>query len=733
MNEPYEYNHATLGVSGRTLVVMRWPLRKQQKGKLERALIECEKANIEGYKDAEFYIKGVQSSVEKAARIIEDCVKNMKKHHIQDPNIIDSVKKQLETVQTEFEQSLFHTQADLLTKRKLSSKFNITLFGKTMSGKSTLMEILTHGDGSHMGDGHPRTTRDVRSYDWKGMKVTDVPGIAAYGGQEDDVLAEDAATFADLILFMITAGQPESTEADWMVKLKRMDKPMICICNFKQSIGTHPDNIRLKRFLDNPKKVEERMNIRELVDQFNLFLKEHLPNEHVDFIVTHLLAKLYSQQPEYKKYQKQLETSSQFDKVESAIIDEVLTNGVLHRKRSYLSIIDSSIYTQMNMLYRFSEEAYSQYRIIQDKIKTFEKWCNHFNETQKSLIQSQIKLEFDKLRNSVPGFVEEHLEHSNLKDLWLKHCEEFKIDKNINQIADSIRSQLESKEKEIFSELENEMNFSLSFSKNTSLGNYQFTNWKRVWRWTGSIGGALLGIAGIISGSGLLGIAALGFKLLFDSFSWLSGSRESKLRKRRKKLSEKLNESINDSEQKKTKEIITWFNRNIETNQCEVINKLWLISKSMLSLANGERKLALGYSNNHTRITKKIVSNVLSAINVPDEEIKRIKTAARVPGRRLTLVIDGHENLPFALRELSNRIQHEYVTVIKLDKKKPVETQLYYLIKCHKVCDSPELRVLKVDDGKQTIAYLKNTGFNQEQLDSIDTIQQLLNIHINLN
>lgn len=712
---------------------MRWPLKRKQRGNLENALIECQKANTEGYKDAEVYIKGVRASVEKAARIIEDCAKNMKKHHIQDSSIINSVKKQLETVQTEFEQSFSRIQADLLTKSKMSSNFNITLFGRTKSGKSTLMEILTHGDGSHMGDGGQRTTRDVRSYDWKGMKVTDVPGIDAYGGQEDDERAEEAATFADLILFMITAGQPESTEADWMVKLKRMDKPMICICNFKQSIGTHPDDIRLKRLLNNPKKVQERMNISELVNQFNLFLKEHLPDEHVDFIVTHLLAKFYSQHPGYNEYQRQLETISQFDKVETAIIDEVLTNGVLHRKRSYLSIIDSSIYTQMNMLYRFSEEAYSQYRMIQDKIKSFDNWCDHFNETQKSLILSKIVLEYDKLRNSVPGFVEEHLEHNNLMDLWSMHCERFNTKKSIDQIADSIKSQLQSKVNEIFSELKNEMDFSLSFSKNSSLGNYQFTNWKRVWRWTGTIGSAGLGIVGLITGSGLLAIAALGFKLLFDFFSWLSGSREAKLRKRRKELSEKLNDSINESEQKAIEDTMAWFYRSIESQQREVISKLWLISKSMLSLANGERKLALGYSKNHTQITKKIVSNVLSAMCVSDNEIKRITTAARVPGRRLTFIIDGSEDMPFALKDLSNRMQHEYVTVIKLDKKKPVETQLFYLIKRLKVCDQPELRVLKVDDGKQTIAYLKNSGFNQEQLDSIDSIQQLLNIHINLN
>ena len=715
----------------KTILTMLWPFGNKQKSDIEKALLECKKANTQGYKDAKVYLEDVRLSVEKAALIIEECVDSMKKHHINDTSVIDSVKKQLEVVHTEFEKSFFQTQSDLLTKSKMSSNFNITLFGRTKSGKSTLMEILTHGDGSHMGNGGQRTTRDVRSYDWKGMSVTDVPGIDAYGGQEDDELAEKAATFADLILFMITAGQPESTEADWMVKLKRMDKPIVCICNFKQSIGTNPDDIRLKRLLNNPEKVEERMNISELNEQFNLFLKEHLPDEHVDFIITHLLAKFYSQQPEYQEYQEKLDNISKFANVEKAIIDEVLTNGVLHRKKCYLSIIDSSIYLQMNMLFKFSKEAYSQYRIIKDKITSFENWCEHFNQNQKSQIQSRITLEYDKLRNSVPGFIEAHLEDSDLTQSWSRHCERLRTNEGIEKIIDSIKSKFKAKVKEVFSELKNEMNFNDTFNKNSPLGDFKITNWKRIWKWTGQVGGVGFTIAATIFSFNPIGWI-LGIGAIFGLFSWFSDSRDKKLRECRKELSEELNKNIDNNERKSIRNAIKWFDENVIPQQREVISKLWLITKSMLSLANGERELALGYSNNHIDITKRIVSNVLRVMNVPEKEIKRIIFAARVPGRRLTLVIEGYENLPFTTTDLYNRMGHEYVHIIKLNRSRPIRSQLRYLLTRLNVCEQPEPTVVKVDDGKQTIAYLHNDGFNQEQLDSIDIIQQLLNIHINL-
>nr|WP_312058989.1 hypothetical protein [Fervidobacterium pennivorans] len=49
-------------------------------------------------------------------------------------------------------------------KKVESTPFSIILFGRTMAGKSTLMEILTCGEGKSIGTGAQRTTRDIRIY-----------------------------------------------------------------------------------------------------------------------------------------------------------------------------------------------------------------------------------------------------------------------------------------------------------------------------------------------------------------------------------------------------------------------------------------------------------------------------------------------------------------------------------------------------------------------------------------
>ena len=64
-------------------------------------------------------------------------------------------------------------QMDLILKNDLDllyenlKNFSIVVYGRTEAGKSTLMETLIHGDGSSIGRGGQRTTRDVREYTGK--------------------------------------------------------------------------------------------------------------------------------------------------------------------------------------------------------------------------------------------------------------------------------------------------------------------------------------------------------------------------------------------------------------------------------------------------------------------------------------------------------------------------------------------------------------------------------------
>lgn len=132
-----------------------------------------------------------------------------------------------------FSHEAYQLKKDLERLHETQKEFTVLVFGRTMVGKSTLMEILTHGEGKSIGNGTQRTTRDVRDYHWNGLKVIDVPGIASFDGKEDDDLALSAAKSADLIMFLISDDGVQAEEAKHLANLLAIGKPVLGLINPK--------------------------------------------------------------------------------------------------------------------------------------------------------------------------------------------------------------------------------------------------------------------------------------------------------------------------------------------------------------------------------------------------------------------------------------------------------------------------------------------------------------------
>ena len=159
--------------------------------KLSEALEKLKKEAKEGRRFADDALNKLKRTVSGVSDEIAKNKEYIKNHGFNSDAITSDICGQLKKINDRFVSIEKNLRDDI---GKLSDeKFSIVLFGKTMAGKSTLMEILTHGDGESIGKGGQRTTLDVRSYEYKGMMVTDVPGVAAFGGEEDSMVAYEAA------------------------------------------------------------------------------------------------------------------------------------------------------------------------------------------------------------------------------------------------------------------------------------------------------------------------------------------------------------------------------------------------------------------------------------------------------------------------------------------------------------------------------------------------------------
>lgn len=201
---------------------------------LDISLKEANQYANKGYEISSSRIKLLEETIATISLKIKKDIDQLNNNNIKNSGIVNSLGTQLNTIIQNFQKVPQKLEMDL---NKLSkTNFSITLFGRTMAGKSTMMEILTHGNGDSIGKGAQRTTRDIRTYTYKNMTVTDVPGIAAFEGEDDEIIAFNEAKKSDLILFLLTDDAPQASEAECLSKIISLGKPVICIINSKVNI-----------------------------------------------------------------------------------------------------------------------------------------------------------------------------------------------------------------------------------------------------------------------------------------------------------------------------------------------------------------------------------------------------------------------------------------------------------------------------------------------------------------
>ncbi|MCF6473565.1 hypothetical protein FAF44_35040 [Nonomuraea sp. MG754425] len=123
--------------------------------------------------------------------------------------------------------------------------FNITLFGRTGAGKSSLMEALTHGDGGSVSDGSSDYTTEVRDIRSGALRLTDTPGTEGWGRSTDAAelraTALTALRSSDLVLLCFDSQNQRQAEFDTVAQwIAEYDKPVIALLNVRNRAWRFP-------------------------------------------------------------------------------------------------------------------------------------------------------------------------------------------------------------------------------------------------------------------------------------------------------------------------------------------------------------------------------------------------------------------------------------------------------------------------------------------------------------
>lgn len=665
---------------------------------LATALSESKQYAQRGYKLANDAVSLLKRTVNLVSLKLQGNISDLKQSNINEQNIAKDLSAQLSSIKQNFEEMPRQLTIDLKAISKNS--FSITLFGRTMAGKSTLMEILTHGNGMSIGKGAQRTTRDVRTYSYNGMMITDVPGIAAFEGQEDEEVAFESAQKCDLILFLITDDAPQAREAECLNKILNLGKPVICLVNVKANIdfGTN-----LKMFA---RDIQKKMDINRLDSikaQFIEFGTQYGQNwRNIRFAYVHLKSAFLSQQTEWEINSNELYKLSRFNYVEKLVISEVIKNGRFYKLKSFSDIVVVPIVDAFETLFKQSAQNSEQGSILIGKKRKLKKWTIEFESDGKKRIESFLSAISGELRKEVASFAEDNYDNSNAEYTWKTIIQSHNIESRASNLLKQLGMECEEELQEICREINSELKFSYTVFSDRSINMPSLIDGKHVWNWaTTLISGGLM-IAGLFV-SGPIGWVGLAVGLVGWLGSFLFSDREKKVLDARKKLERKLithlDKMINNL---KKKMLDVLYNELLKKQLYPTLNQISKIINSVFMLSKTQQDFAKVLNAKLNEMNKIVITEALDYMGFSGLEW-HIANVVRIPGNAMMIVLEDGKRFPEDARKALSYILKEQVWfVFNTNNLKSILKQAI-----GKGCDKGSIRIQYIND-EPRIAHIAN-------------------------
>ena len=634
---------------------------------MRQVLKDCNKSAKKGYSIAKTQEKNLSRALTTAQEKVEQTVADLNSSPCYAPETTEMLEEQLLEIRNAFNSLSFAFKEDLINLRENLSKFSVTLFGRTMAGKSTLMEILTEGDGSSIGKGSQRTTRDVRRYMWNGLEITDVPGIGAFEGEDDEQIAFEAEKTADLILFLITDDAPQITEAECFSRIVKLGKPIICIMNVKASIS---EGTSIKLALRDVNKRFDMERLGKIREQFLQFSEQFGQKwNYIPFAYVHLKSAYLAVRTDNEEERRSFHEASRIDYLLNRIVDQVRTKGEFYRVKTFVDIISNPILESMENLLEQSQMNSVQGRTLLSKKRQFADWKIAFYRDGESQIRSlMVKIKSD-LNGEIASFAEEHFADEKADKAWNKLLETRKIENRCQELLTELESKCNDKLKEISREISNELKFVTAFEGDKSLRMHKIINEKRIWDWSSiTFGGGLSIAAGVAylvgaAAAGPLGWAALAVSLIGVGGSFLFKSRDKKEHEARTRLEENLRKNVTKICDSLEKQMMENIDALVSVRIDELMAEMDKINSVIFRLADTQKELAWGLDDHLIELNEKILHEAITMVG--EKELKGyIQSVARIPGSVCLAQLKDGTAFPKEARDKLYRLMSERVVFI---------------------------------------------------------------------
>ena len=500
---------------------------KVSQAEFEDALKQCSKTANSAYNLSIRYAKKIEIVIIQLNSDIEAVSHEILKFKGSEQFQFTETLKQIQfDVKNISEDSLEYLVISLDKKRKHLKDFTVALFGRTKAGKSTLRETLTRGNGSTIGKGSQRTTRDVTEYSWQGLRLLDTPGIEAYKGEDDTEKANEIIDQSDIILYLTSDDSVQPGEFKAMAQLQQINKYFAVILNVKYDISNKLED--LKMVLDNPEIIFDEDRLSQHKNHIHSQIQEDLHLDNVDIVTIHAQAGFLSTQAEYQEYSSQLWQLTKIEELYSLIAYQIYTNGQDLRLSTFADSLEYFIKSIDQKLAAAKSQLSVQLNFLEQKQREIEKIFAEIEKEGDRKIKDKCDSLYDLIENQIGSFVENYsnMDINGRQRAWKGIVNEKNIEEIMKSCIEAIFSDLGEKLKEFEQEYEYDLkniqiDMAMNFSNITKDDTGKLI--KRVGVGIGAVGAALFVAAnwwnpgGWVVGAGIVAtVASIGMSFAGD-------------------------------------------------------------------------------------------------------------------------------------------------------------------------------------------------------------------------
>lgn len=611
---------------------------------LNEALARCRQSAVRGYETADAQLGEIERVLRLARSETEQSVRRLSGRSAYLAELNHTLVRQIKDIAKAFDKVSDSSREELRQLKNNLSQFNITLFGRTMAGKSTLMEVLTHGDGKAIGNGAQRKTRDIRTYEWNGLSITDVPGIGAFEGQKDEDVAFAAAKNADMILFLMTDDGVQSQEAECFRAILELGKPVLCVINVKASVDLNEEPRYLTEDIEEAFQLSRLEEIRRQFIAYGALAGQDW--SAVPFVFAHLRAAFLAQHTADPVKSRLLTQASRIDLLTGAIAERVATRGEFYRGKTFIDAVAAPVGSATELLLEQSCRNSLQAEMIADKHKALLKWVERFEKSAFERIVTDTAELKSQMYAEASDFASRNLGSKDINAKWRDYLKGLNLDARGKELVRELTEEAEGEIRELTRSMGKELEFAVTYSTDVTLKSRRILDVRQTFDWSMiAIGGGLT-IAALIftPAAPILLLAALGIGI-FKEFLGGFLPEKSKIEAGAKaKIEEQLRRHIN--------EICASYRASLEKSLRELLDKLNLliddlsgVSEVVAGLASTQNTLAWRLGGTLKKLHRQILQEALDLLGSPALSM-RIHDAAMVPGAECAIVLAPNVTFP---------------------------------------------------------------------------------------